>query len=897
MGKRRQKKRQAAQSADLKAISDELSSDLTKTDAQLFEHVGINQWSDPKSRKARIEKFGTNKRSVQKFHFVQEYLKTLFEPFNILLLIIGVGELLIYFLYHPKGVWDPLSLVSALVVFLMVILASVTDYVQEYLAFKNSTKLVSLITNDVYLVIEPFNDLSAINDSLLVNEVKKIHDTALTVGDLVYLTAGDLVPADMRLIWSDHLYLDQSSLTGETDPVEKSAAGNGASDIFKASNLLVSDTKVVRGKALGLVLAIGDETYANKIIGFSNTVNDQTDYEIGLRKVTKIILISILAFFPVVFVISGWRTGEWIGSLIFAISMVVSLIPESLPAILSSNIQVGSHRMAKQKMVVKNFKAIQNLGSTTVIGTDKTGTLTTGKLKLLMNLNAGQKADDEVLKAAYLSVYFQNNLANQIDEAISTAWKAEEHPTNFGNFRIVASKEFDFEARTTSILLSKDDQYCQITKGAPNEILGCLNLDEAEKKQIQKFVKRQEKHGLKVILVGEHWGDDHLVANDLNFLGYLIFENELKPGIKKVIKMFENYNLDLKVLTGDSPTVTQKLGEDLGLVNNLAITGDQYKDLSASQQLKAVEEYGIFAKLNPVQKAEVVTNLQENKEVVTYLGDGVNDVLALKQADVGISVNNGSPTAKVAADVILLQKDLGILETGIIEGRKIFTNAIKFIKIVVTLNFGLLITLLIGSIWFDFAAMSPIQLLLQNLLYDFMNLAFVFDSVDQSAIKKPRAWNPKSILSFGWYNGIVPVIISVTNFLIVGYGFGLFDQINIPLNSADDLLKARDAAILQFQTAFFMESLATHIMLVIVYRTEEWSIIQSRPSWTLAGVLLGFFAFGFFLVYTPKVNETLGFKPMEDSWWLMAYFGYSIPVYLLGEFSKWSYKKIFHQWI
>jgi len=890
------KKKKNKKELDLKTTANELTMSLDQEVQTLFSVLKINNLSDPETRKERIETFGTNNRLTKKFNFVKEYLKSLFEPFNILLIIIGIVELLIWQFYNPENqtaVESILELVSALIIFLMVLLASIVDFIQEYMSFKNTNKLLKLITNDVYLINQKVSSIDEINDDLLINHVTKVHDIDLTKGDLVYLKTGDIIPADMKIIWSNDLYVDQSSLTGESDPVYKTNKFTKTKDIFSASNLLISDTKILRGKALGLVLTIGDETYANKIISISNETNDETDYEVGLNKVTKIILFLILAFFPIVFVISGLRTGnQWVSSLIFAISMVVSLIPESLPAILSSNIQVGSKQMARQKIVVKNLKCVQNLGSTTVIATDKTGTLTTGKLKVVNYLNKHYQVDDEFLRQTYLSVYFQNNLANQIDDSINSFWKTKIKKTDFKSCQLVASEEFNFETRISSVLVRENNKLIQITKGAPSEMISRMKIAKSDLEKLIPYITDLENESLKVIIVAKKIGVEKIEDNNLEFYGIIVFKNEIKPGIQKVMKVFESYHLDLKILTGDSENVSEKLGEELKLKNTQTINGESFSKLPQKARLKAVSQYGIFAKLNPIEKAEIVTNLQTNKEVVTYLGDGINDVLALKKADVGISVNNGSAAAKATSDVILLKKDLGILETGILEGRKIFTNAIKFIKIVVTMNFGLLVTILIGSIWFEFNAMSPIQLLLQNLIYDFMNLAFVFDNVDLDYIKKPKAWNPKSVLTFGLYNGVVPILISVTNFLIVGYAFNLFNEINTASSA-----ELRIVYIQQFQTTFFLESLTTHIMMVIVYRTDQWSIIKSRPSLTLSLVLVGFLGLGFFLIYTPKVNTTLGFKAMEDNYWLIAYSSYFLLAYGLGEFSKWSYKKIFHKWI
>jgi len=890
------KKKKSKKELDLKATANELTMLLAEDDQKLFSSLKINSFADSESRKQRIESFGTNNRLIKKFNFVKEYLKSLFEPFNILLIIIGIVELLIWQFYRPENqtaVENILELVSALIIFLMVLLASIVDFIQEYMSFKNTNKLLKLITNDAYIVNQKVSSLDDINDDLLINHVTKIHDIDLTKGDLVYLKTGDIIPADMKIIWSNNLYVDQSSLTGESDPVYKTNKFSKTKDIFTASNLLISDTKIIKGKALGLVLTIGDQTYANKIISISNETNDETDYEIGLNKVTKIILFLILGFFPIVFVISGLRTGnQWVSSLIFAISMVVSLIPESLPAILSSNIQVGSKQMARQKIVVKNLKCVQNLGSTTIIATDKTGTLTTGKLKVVDYLNKYYQTDDEFLRQTYLSVYFQNNLGNQIDDSINSFWKEKIKKSNFKVCHLVASEEFNFETRISSVLVQENDQLIQITKGAPKEMISRMKMSKSETEKLTNYVTELANQSLKVIIVGKKLGSEKIEDHDLDFFGIIVFKNEIKPGIQKVMKVFESYHLDLKILTGDSENISEKLGQELKLKNTQTINGDSLSKLPPKARLKAVEQYGIFAKLNPIQKAEIVAGLQTNKEVVTYLGDGINDVPALKKADVGISVNNGSAAAKATSDVILLKKDLGILETGILEGRKIFTNAIKFIKIVVTMNFGLLVTILIGSIWFDFNAMSPIQLLLQNLIYDFMNLAFVFDNVDLDYIKKPKAWNPKSVLTFGLYNGIVPMLISIINFLIVGYGFNLFSEIQSATTP-----EMRLNYIQQFQTAFFLESLTTHIMMVIVYRTDQWSIIKSRPSLTLSLVLVGFLGLGFFLIYTPEVNTTLGFKAMDNNYWLLAYFSYFFLGYGLGEFSKWSYKKIFHKWI
>ncbi|WP_338971193.1 HAD-IC family P-type ATPase [Spiroplasma endosymbiont of Panorpa germanica] len=827
------------------------------------------------------------------FNHFQKIITALFAPFNLLLWFIAIIQIFIYF---TQG-YEKIDIISFSIIIFMVVLSASVDYIQDFKAYKMNQKLTQLIDNNVFVLREKVEVFFDNNNPKMMNNLKMINEKYLTVGDVVYLSAGDKVPADARILWSNNLTADQSDFTGESEWIQKSTSQiNESSDnVFELSNIIFQNSKITSGSCYAVIFSIGKNTYAN-LMSEEGVEDDVTEYELGLKKVTKILLLTLLIVFPVVFLILFFKTGLIIGSLVFAISLIVSITPESLPAIMTLNLHEGAKRLKDAKIVVKNNSTTQTLGAIDILCTDKTGTLTDSQISLHSYLDLDLNKSNELLEFSFLNSYFQSNISNAIDKAI-----LEQNPFDEKKIEetiLIDEIPFNHERRMVSTLLLKDKKYLQITKGGIDEIIQTLGFLENEKKSgaiknpdkdlILKKAKVFSDQGYRVVGLAfrESLNKFEVSEIGLTFLGFLIFTDNIKKDVDKVVELIYKNNVDLKILTGDSVDNSLLVAKNVGLNNPQAILGKDLEGLKQNELKEVALNYNVFCKLTPFQKSEIIKTLQDEGHCVGFLGDGVNDAKALRQSDVGISVNTGSPIAKASADAIMLEKDLLVLEKAFLQGRHIFTNAIKYIKISVTNNFSLMLTLIIALLWFDFKPMLPLHLLMQNLLYDFTNLIFVWDNVDKELIVKPKKWSTKSILPFAIFNAIAATTVSIINFLIIGYGFGLVGQIN-----AGDT-----EALKMFQAAFFIESFLTHMIISIVYRTEKISIWQSNVNWIILFIISGFTIIVFGMVFIPNLNNSLGFKA-PPAYWLAIISGLMIAAWSLGEINKKLYIQIFKKWI
>jgi Mg2+-importing ATPase len=840
-----------------------------------------------RGREKWVGEFGKNKLVVEKFNYLKEFFSSFLEPFNILLLAIGITNLLLY-IFYEKAIEELVGF--GLVVF-MVLLAVVSDFIQEVRAYKMNVALHVMVENNYTTVELKNSDIKNIDIRNILKTKSIIKEDEITIGDILYFNVGDVIPADCKIIWSTNLFVDQSQLTGESVAIEKNILKGNKKDFTDFANILFSQSVVKNGSCLAIVVKISDESYNGIISKISREEETKTDFEKGISKVTKIILFIIVSAFIIVLIASSLRTGSWVNGTILGLTIVVALTPEALPAILSGNLLLGSKVLSKHKVVVKKLSIIQNLGSVNVLTTDKTGTLTNENIVLNDFHDFENHRHEEVAKLFFINSKFQSSATNLIDLAVVEY--GNKNSFSVDDFEFVSENEFDYTKRILSVVVKnkKTKEFLQITKGSPQEMMNIISkinldgtiakLDDKQRNEIFKDIDSHSEKGSRSIIIATRiLNDESILESDLTFEGVAMFDEKIKDGTEKAIKDIYKNNIDLKILSGDTFEVAKNIAGRIGFKNTNGIVGSDLVE----HDHQVIKERTIFSKLNPIQKGEVINCLHETGKVVAYLGDGVNDSVALKLSDVGISVNNGSTTAKQSADIIMLEKDLNVLNDAFILGRKIFSNALKFIKLTIATNMGLMLTMLITSIWFTFRSMIPIQLLIQNLLFDFSNLVFVFDKVDDCAIKKPMKWNIKSFVPFVLMIALVTTVISIANFLIMGYGFNMFDQMNSSQVQSE------------FQTMFFIESFVTHMMVIVICRTERISFIQSNASIILWCGIMFLFGILILLVYVPNLNSLFSLTAPRPIWWAIEG-GLILSMWMVFESIKKVYTKIFKAWI
>lgn len=846
---------------------------------------------DDEKRNENYKSFGTNHVVLKKFKKFKKLIEAFTEIFNILLLSIGILELTLYLTLDTNVI----TLVSALFIFFMIFLAVFIDFSQEYKAFKTSVSLHKQIENEIYVL----NKKIANHNNVVYkkNELKIIKQSLLTIGDVIYLSAGDIVPADCRILNLNKLLVDQSTLTGENEYVTKSLK-NKEDSLILLNNILFSQTTIKSGNCLAVVVNIHDDNYSESLGLLVEQVNTESDYEKSLNKISKILILFILLITPIIFIIAWSATGfspkKFIEPLVFSLSIAVALVPEALPAIISANLKLGSKIMSKNKVIVKNLSAIQNMGSVNVLATDKTGTLTLDQFEITEVKDLNDLSSSWLNNLVIISAHASNLLHNKIDQAINI------HFNNHNvRYDLIQNIDFSHENKISGSIVNYENKKLMIVKGSFEEMIKVISQIRVDNKVVDfnnkhlqaviEMNKLEAKKSNKLLLISSKAIDNNQKIENLVFEGFICLQEKMKKDVKKIINIFLQYNIDIKVLTGDNKNISENLTKNIGLKVN-KISGHQID----KQLPEVLDIFNLFYQLSPLNKAQIIEKLQV-RNVVAFLGDGVNDAVALKKSDVGISVNNASGIAKKSADIIMLEKDLDVLENAFVQGRRTFNNAVKFVNITLASNFGLLLTLLISSIWFasaykfegfSFLPMSPIQLLLQNLIFDFANLVFVLDNVDEHEVTKPSKWSTKYIIPFAVWNGMVHVVISCINFLIIGYGFNLFARIS----QGDEL------ALQQFQTSFFIEVVITHIVLIIAYRTSKVSLFQSRPNKVFALIMVGFGFMPFIIIWMGSFINKMELSFFPNPLWYLVLIGLIILSWLSAELFKLIYIYIFKKW-
>ncbi|AGM25183.1 magnesium-translocating P-type ATPase [Spiroplasma chrysopicola] len=845
----------------------------------------------------------------EKFSFLKEIFLTFINPFNLLLIFILVFQIVNYIMTKFT---DSLALASAVIILIMMLLSAIISIVQNYKAFRTSKELQQLVKKTAFIIRNGATKMALINEqniANLVTKVQKIEAQKIVPGDLIYLSTGDIVPCDVRILYTKNLLVNQSVLNGESTPAYKTILNNSTNKaLFDISNFCFMGSSIVGGSAIGVVVNTGAATYLGAINTELQTIKVETNFNIGIKKVTRLIIIMILVMVPLVLVLNGVRTGQWLNAVVFAVSVAVGLTPESLPMIVAANLTKGSKRLAKQKVVIKQLDAVQNLGAIDVLCTDKTGTLTEDEIKLVNYYNVNKINNPQVLKYGYLNSYFQTGMRNQIDNAILDYKRVNYTSDLKDKYQMLDEIPFDFTRRKMSVLLNNvaKQEHTLISKGAVEEILAVCNyldndgdilsLDQTQKLKIIEDLLLLNQAGLRVIAIAYKNTTNSAVTiadeQDLVFLGFLCFTDVVKKDVEDTLKLLKKYGVTMKILTGDSPQVTTSVCTQIGLKVDGTLLGEEVDELSPEQLKHAVETTTIFAKLTPLQKAKVIDVLKSNKHKVGYMGDGINDALALRKSDVAISVNNATDIAKEASDIILLEKSLAVLEHGILEGRNIFGNIIKYLKVTIGANFGLMLSLLIASAWLAFSPMAPIQILFQNLLYDFSQVAVVFDKVDPDFSQKPRNWDTKGILSFTFWNGPSVTFISVLNFIVMGIiltSLGTMGQIDY--NNPENV-----NLIYQFQTTMFTEGAVLHILMIFFMRTDKLNLFKNRPPLVLALPLLAIIIFVFALPFLPVVGSWIQLAPPPVIWY--AYLAGGVLLFAaISMVIKIIYMKIYKFWL
>ncbi|MCX5155660.1 magnesium-translocating P-type ATPase [Streptomyces sp. NPDC054949] len=727
-------------------------------------------------------------------------------------------------------------------------------------------------------------------------------------GDLVRLAAGDLIPADLRLVTSKDLMVSQAALSGESLPVAKAdtrADDPGQTltrDPVEADNLVLMGTSVTSGTATGVVVATGADTWFGSMAGSLVGERPQTNFDTGVRKVSFLLIRFMLVMVPVVFMINGFTKGDWDEAFLFGIAVAVGLTPEMLPMVVSANLARGAVAMSRRKVVVKRLNAIQNLGAMDVLCTDKTGTLTEDRIVLDRYLDVHGDEDDEVLEYGYLNAHFQTGLRNLMDRAVIDRVDEAEEVVVDARFSMVDEIPFDFARRRMSVVLNRNGivaggraEHVMVTKGAVEEVLSLcthmtdrgerVELTERLRGHVTRIAEDNNRRGLRVLAVATRTfagpRDTYTVADEdgLTLVGFLAFLDPPKADAARALRALADKGIEVKVVTGDNDLVAARVCADVGLDVGRVVLGTEIDALDDTGLRATAARTTVFAKVNPVQKARIVRALQADGHTVGFLGDGINDAAALRDADVGISVDTAVDIAKESADIILLEKDLTVLEQGVIQGRTTFGNTIKYIKMTASSNFGNVFSVLVASAFIPFQPMLAIMLLVQNLVYDISQLATPWDRMDEEYLRKPRNWDAKGIGRFMVTIGPVSSIFDISMFLIMWHVFGANSEAGQAL----------------FQSGWFIEGLLSQTLIVHMIRTRKIPFIQSRASWPVMVMTVLAVLTGLWLPFSPLAGS-LGFVALPAGYfpWLI---GVLLAYCTLTQVVKTWYIRRFGTWL
>ena len=854
-------------------------------------------------------KYGTNKVTHEKKQSLAKRLAGAFiNPFTAILFCLAVVSIMTDMIFpyfsllgsSPED-FNPLTVV---IILTMVMISGTLRFVQESRSGNAAEKLLSMITTTCTVTRKG-------------QEKTEISMDDLVVGDIVHLSAGDMIPADVRILDARDLFISQASLTGESEPVEKTPKVCAQKEsITDYSNIAFMGSNVISGSAAAVVVCTGDRTLFGSMASAIAGEAVETSFTKGVNAVSWVLIRFMLVMVPLVFFINGITKGDWLDAFLFGISIAVGLTPEMLPMIVTTCLAKGAVSMSKKQTIVKNLNSIQNFGAIDILCTDKTGTLTQDKVVLEYHLNVNGEDDTRVLRHAYLNSYFQTGYKNLMDLAIIHKTEEEEaaDPKLLDlseNYVKVDEIPFDFtRRRLTTVVQDKNGKTQMVTKGAVEEMLSICSfaecdgtvqvLTETVRKRILQTVGGLNDKGFRVLAIAQKSNPSPAGAfgvkdeSEMVLIGYLAFLDPPKESTSDAIRALKAHGVTTKILTGDNDKVTRTICRQVGLEVRNMLLGSDLDDMSDAQLAKAAETTEVFAKLTPDQKARVVSVLRENGHTVGFMGDGINDAAAMKAADIGISVDTAVDVAKESADIILLEKDLMVLEEGIIEGRKTYANMIKYIKMTASSNFGNMFSVLAASALLPFLPMMSVHLIFLNLIYDMSCTAIPWDNVDEEFIAKPRKWDASSVGSFMIWIGPTSSIFDFTTYIFMYFVFcPLFVSKGVLFNdlaahySGVELAAIQARYIGMFQAGWFVESMWSQTLVIHMIRTPKLPFIQSRASAPVTLLTMTGIAVLTVIPFTP-FGAALGLVALSAS-----YFAYLFPCILLYMMLATSLKKAY----
>lgn len=793
---------------------------------------------------------------------------------------------------------------TVVIILTMVFLSGTLRFVQESRSGNAAEKLLAMITTTCTVTRKG-------------QEMAEIPLDEVVVGDIVHLSAGDMLPADVRILDAKDLFVSQASLTGESEPIEKIPMVNETRDaITDYTNIAFMGSNVLSGSASAVVVTVGDHTLFGSMASEVAHEAVETSFSKGVNAVSWVLIRFMLVMVPLVFVANGITKGDWLSAFLFGISIAVGLTPEMLPMIVTTCLAKGAVSMSKKQTIVKNLNSIQNFGAIDILCTDKTGTLTQDKVVLEYHLNVNGEDDLRVLRHAYLNSYFQTGYKNLMDVAIIQKTEEEEADDPqlvdlSEHYVKVDEIPFDFaRRRLTTVVQNRDGKTQMVTKGAVEEMLSICSFAECDgkvrpmtkelKSRILATVDDLNEKGFRVLAIAQKSNPSPAGAFgvtdecDMVLMGYLAFLDPPKESTADAIKALKAHGVTTKILTGDNDKVTRTICKQVGLKVRNMLLGSDLENMSDQELAKAAETTDVFAKLTPDQKARVVSVFRENGHTVGFMGDGINDASAMKSADIGISVDTAVDVAKESADIVLLEKDLMVLEEGIIEGRKIYANMIKYIKMTASSNFGNMFSVLAASALLPFLPMESLQLIFLNLIYDLSCTAIPWDNVDEEFISVPRKWDASSVGSFMMWIGPTSSVFDWMTYIFMYFVFcPLFVSKGVLYNdlashfAGADLVRMQTAYVAMFQTGWFIESMWSQTLVIHMIRTPKLPFIQSHASAPLT--LMTFTGIGVLTIIPfTTFGRMLGFVALPT-----AYFAYLIPCILLYMVLATSLKKAY----
>lgn len=811
-----------------------------------------------KELEERRERYGSNRMSKRApFSMTKEILASFFNPFTLVLLLLAfISYMTDVVLVQQKDV------TTVIVILFMVILSGVLRIVQETKSSKAADKLQRLVQNTTCVQRQDTGK-------------QEIRMEEVVVGDIIHLAAGDFIPADLRILYAKDLFVSQASLTGESEPIEK---------LINQENIAYMGSNVSSGTGIGIVIAVGSSTMFGNLALSLQSKKKETSFDTGIKEVSKLLMHFMMVMVPVVFLVNGVIKHDFLQALLFALSIAVGLTPEMLPMIVTTTLAKGASVMGKKKTIVKNLSSIQSFGAMDILCTDKTGTLTKDKVELELHLNVMQESDLRVLRYAYANSYYQSGLKNLMDVAVLEKVNEE----NLKDIEDIYTKTdeipFDFHRRRMSVVIQdKQGEIQLVSKGAIEEMLAVctkvelhgevLPLDELRIHEVIRGGEKLNKQGMRVLGLARKTDnskrDGFCVEDeaDMIFMGYLAFLDPAKESARHAIQALHQHGVEVKVLTGDNDQVASYICKAVGIKVDEILLGSDMEQMDTLELSEKIKHIQVFAKLNPLQKEMIVALLKQQGHTVGFMGDGINDAGAMKISDIGISVDNAVDIAKESADIILLEKDLMVLEEGILEGRKIFTNMMKYIKMTVSGNFGNMISVLAASIFLPFLPLLPIQILVLNLLYDITCIAIPWDKVDGIYLKHPKTWDAKGIKRFMFWMGPVSSIFDIMTFLVLYFIICPSVCGNYPNNAV--LFMA------VFQAGWFVESLCSQILIIHCIRTDKLAIWKSKATGSVTLFTSISMLTGILLPYT-FIGEALDMSHIP-----MQYYGFLIVILMM----------------